>query len=74
MNLEYFISKRIIKGNKSNRFSQPIIRIAILAIALGIIVMTVSLSIVGGFQEEIRNKIIGFGSHIQITSYDSHYV
>ena len=72
MNLEYFISKRIIKGNKSNRFSQPIIRIAILAIALGIIVMTISLSIVGGFQEEIRNKIIGFGSHIQITSYDSH--
>lgn len=72
MNLEYFISKKIIKGNKSNRFSKPIIQIAILAIALGIIVMTISLSIVGGFQEEIRNKIIGFGSHIQITSYDSH--
>lgn len=72
MNLEYFISKKIIKGDKSNRFSQPIIRIAVIAIALGIIVMTVSLSIVGGFQEEIRNKIIGFGSHIQITSYDSH--
>lgn len=72
MNLEFFISKKIIKGDKSNRFSQPIIRIAVIAIALGVIVMTVSLSIVGGFQEEIRNKIIGFGSHIQITSYDSH--
>lgn len=72
MNLEYFISKKIIQGDKANRFSQPIISIAVIAIALGIIVMTVSLSIVGGFQEEIRNKIIGFGSHIQITSYDSH--
>lgn len=73
MNLEYFIAKKIIKGDsKSNKFTKPIVKIAIVAIALGIIVMITSLSIVKGFQEEIRNKIIGFGSHIQITSYDSH--
>lgn len=73
MNLEYFISKKIIQGDsRSNKFTQPIIKIAIIAISLGMIVMITSLSIVRGFQEEIRNKIIGFGSHIQITSYDSH--
>lgn len=72
MNLEYFISKNIIKGDsQSKKITKPIIRISIIAIALGIIVMIVALSIVSGFQREIRNKVIGFGSHIQITSYDS---
>ena len=72
MNLEYFISKNIIKGNSSAKnFTKPIIRISIIAIALSLIVMIVAFSIVSGFQREIRNKVIGFGSHIQITSYDS---
>ncbi|PCJ25527.1 MAG: hypothetical protein COA97_07605 [Flavobacteriales bacterium] len=72
MNLEYFISKNIIKGdNHSKKFTKPIIKISIIAIALSLIVMIVAFSIVSGFQREIRNKVIGFGSHIQITSYDS---
>lgn len=72
MNLEYFISKNIIKGDqRSKKFTKPIIRISITAIALGLTVMIVAVSIVSGFQREIRNKVIGFGSHIQITSYDS---
>lgn len=72
MNLEYFISKNIIKGDRNaKKFTKPIIQISIIAIALGLIVMIIALSIVGGFQREIRNKVIGFGSHIQITSYDS---
>ena len=72
MNLEYFISKNIIKGDiRSKKFTKPITRISIIAIALGLIVMITAVSIVAGFQREIRNKVIGFGSHIQITSYDS---
>lgn len=72
MNLEYFIAKNIIKGdNRSKKFTKPVINISIAAIALGLIVMIVAVSIVSGFQREIRNKVIGFGSHIQITSYDS---
>ena len=72
MNLEYFIAKNIIKGdNKSKKLTTPVIRISVLAIALGLIVMILAVSIVSGFQTEIRNKVIGFGSHIQITSFDS---
>lgn len=70
MNTEFFIAKRIIKG-KSNRLSRPIIRIAIVAIALGIAIMILSTAIVTGFQSEIRNKVIGFGSHIQITQFST---
>jgi lipoprotein-releasing system permease protein len=72
LNLEYFISKNIVKGDRhSKKITKPIVRISIIAIALGLIVMIVALSIVDGFQREIRNKVIGFGSHVQITSYDS---
>lgn len=72
MNLEYFISKNIVKGDtRSKKITKPIVNISIIAIALGLIVMIVAMSIVDGFQREIRNKVIGFGSHVQITSYDS---
>lgn len=70
MNFELFFAKKIIKGS-NNSFSKPIIRISIVAIALGIAMMTLSLSIVQGFQAEIEKKVIGFGSHVQITSYES---
>ncbi len=73
MNIEYFIAKRIIKGSEgTHQFSRPIVRIAILGVALGIAVMILSVSVVTGFQNEIKNKLIGFGSHIQITNYDSN--
>jgi len=69
LNTSYFIAKRIAKGGKkSNRFSKPIIVFATTGIALGMIVMILSVSIVTGFQSEIRKKVVGFGSHIQITN------
>ncbi|MEI6124307.1 MAG: FtsX-like permease family protein [Bacteroidota bacterium] len=71
MNLEFFIAKHIISKNKTN-FSRPIIRIAVLSIALGIAVMILSVGIVTGFQTEIRNKVIGFGAHIQISNYNDN--
>src|ERR1700692_844453 len=70
MNTEFFISKRIISNNKG--FSKPIVNIAILGITLGLAVMILTLAVVTGFQKEIRNKVIGFGSHIQITNYDNN--
>jgi len=71
MNFELFVARRILsKGSAS--FSRPIIRIAIVSIILGLAVMIVSVAIVTGFQQQIREKVIGFGSHIQITRYDSN--
>lgn len=73
MNTELFIAKRIISDkNAAKKISRPIIRIAIIGIALGLAVMIITVAIVTGFQSEIRDKIIGFGSHIQITNYDAN--
>ncbi len=69
MNTALFIAKRISSSRK-NSFSRPIIRIAIAGVSLGIAVMIIAVAIVTGFQSQIRDKVIGFGSHIQINKYD----
>jgi len=71
LNFELFISGRI-NGSNENRFSKPLIRVAIAGIALGLAVMIVAVAIVTGFQQQIRNKVIGFGAHIQIARFDSN--
>lgn len=71
MNYEYFISKRLSK-QKGKTFSRPIIIIAILSISLGVAVMITSISVLQGFKSEIKEKIIGFGSHVQILPYQSY--
>jgi lipoprotein-releasing system permease protein len=71
MNTEQFIARRLIKGGPGS-FSAPVIRIAIISVALGLAVMIVSVAIVTGFQRQIREKIVGFGSHIQIAKFDSN--
>jgi lipoprotein-releasing system permease protein len=68
-----FISQRLLRINgESRQLSTPIVRIAVGGIALGLSVMILAVAIVTGFQEEIRGKVIGFGSHIQIIKYDSN--
>jgi lipoprotein-releasing system permease protein len=71
LNAESFIAGRILKPDKAN-FSHPIVRIAILSIALGMTVMFVSIAILTGFQKQIREKVIGFGAHIEITRFDEN--
>lgn len=74
MNTEFFIAKRLYKGNKKNekRVSSPAVTIAIAGIALGLVVMILSVSIVIGFKKEIRGKVVGFGSHIHVTSFEDN--
>jgi lipoprotein-releasing system permease protein len=73
MNLPYFIAQRLIKGRREETsFSRPINVIAIIGIAMGLAVMILAVSILTGFKKEIREKIVGFGSHIQIMNFDSN--
>ncbi len=73
MNLELFIAKRLaFSKDKKNFTSRPIIRIALAGVAIGFAIMIVAISIVIGFKKEIRNKVIGFGSHVQINNYDGN--
>ena len=73
MNLEYFIAKRLItaKHYKSS-ISAPIIKIAIAAIAIGMIMMIISVATGIGLQQKIREKIAAFNGHIIISNYDNN--
>ncbi len=72
MNLEYFIAKRIyFNPDGQKQVALPAIRIATIGMALGLIIMIVSICVVMGFKREVREKIIGFGSHIQLTNFRS---
>lgn len=73
MNLEYFIAKRLItsKDYKSS-ISAPIIKIAISAIAIGIVMMLVSVATGIGLQQKIREKVSAFNGQIIISNYDNN--
>ncbi|QSW87333.1 ABC transporter permease [Flavobacterium endoglycinae] len=73
MNIEYFIAKRLItaKDYKSS-ISAPIIKIAISAIAIGMIMMIVSVATGIGLQQKIREKVSAFNGQIIISNYDNN--
>jgi lipoprotein-releasing system permease protein len=73
LNLEFFIAKRLVSGKESKGFvSRSIVMIAIFGISLGLAVMLISVAVVTGFKKEISDKVVGFGSHLQIEYYGSN--
>lgn len=76
MNLPLFLSRRIYGGKvetdaddkpiRQKSVSRPAIRIATIGVAIGLAVMIVTVSVVIGFKHTIRDKVAGFGSHIQV--------
>lgn len=72
MNFEFFIAKRIyFNSDRKRQVAKPAIRIATIGMALGLVIMIISLCVVMGFKREVRSKVIGFGSHIQISNFRS---
>ena len=74
MNFEYFIARRIArsKDHKSS-VSGPIIKIAIAAIAIGIIVMLIAIASGIGLQRKVKEKISAFHGDIIISNYDTNF-
>lgn len=74
MNIELFLARRMYGTRKGvRRISRPAVAIAQWGVAVGTLVMFVSICIIVGFKQQIRDKIIGFGGHVQVMSYESVY-
>jgi len=70
MNLPLFLSRRIYGTTEDKKkVSRPAIRIATIGVAIGLAVMILSVSVVLGFKHTIRDKVIGFGSHIEVANF-----
>jgi len=74
MNFELFVARKVhfSKTAGERQATPPAVRIAIIGIALGLATMIVAVAIIIGFKKEVREKVIGFGAHIQITNFDSN--
>ncbi len=65
MSLALDIARKITGDGES----RPAIRIATIGVAIGIAVMILSVSVVLGFKNSIRDKVAGFGGHIQVANF-----
>lgn len=72
MSISLFIARRIYRESDGEKqVSRPAVLIAMAGIAIGLAVMIIAVAVVIGFKSEVRNKVIGFGSHIQIANLDA---
>ncbi len=72
MNTELYIARHILPRENTTNISKSIVNIAIIAIALGLAVMIIAVSVIVGFKSTISEQIFGFSSHIEIVNFDNN--
>lgn len=71
MSLEFFLARRLYSTRKGKRhLSRPAVTIAQWGVTIGTIVMFLSICIIVGFKHQVREKVVGFGGHIQVLTYE----
>ena len=71
MRYELFVGLRFTRAERRNHFISFISLTSMLGIALGVAALIVVLSVMNGFQKEVRARILGVASHVQITGLDN---
>ena len=68
MNYELFIGLRYLRGRRRETFISLITVISILGVMLGVMTLIVVMSVMTGFEETLRDRLLGFNSHIAVVS------
>ena len=71
MRWEFFVAKNIVFKDNS-KVARPIINIALVGVVISLAVMIVSVAIVSGFKQIIKDKVTGFAAHMEITAYETN--
>jgi len=71
LKLEWFIARRISGKSYNKGVSSTVVKIAVAAVALSVAVMIVSMSVIIGFKNEIMDKVVGFGSCVNIVNRET---
>lgn len=69
MSYEFFIAKRYLKSKRKTGFISLITYISMIGVAIGVAALIIVLSIMNGFESEVRSRIIGFGAHIELRKF-----
>ena len=69
MSYELFIANRYLKSKRKTGFISLITYFSILGVMIGVAALIIVLSIMNGFESEVRSRIIGFGAHIELRTY-----
>ncbi len=69
MNFKYFIASRYLFSKKDSKFVSFITYVSIIGVALGVAALIIAVSIMNGFEKEIKDKVSGLVSHVQISSF-----
>ena len=72
MQTEWQIARRLYYSSSSHRTARPAVRVALAGITIGVTVMLITVCVVIGFKQTVTEKVAGFGTHIQITSFDNN--
>lgn len=64
--------KKLLQGENSS-FSRPIVKLSVAGVALGVVVMVISIVVTTGYKRVISDKVVAMGSHVRISNYDRNY-
>ena len=70
MKYEFFIGLRYLSSRRKQKFTSIIGIISVLGVIIGVMALNVVLAVMGGFEVELREKILGVSSHVVVLSYD----
>lgn len=71
MSYSDLIARRYLRSQRNAGFFSFIAAISILGVMLGTATLIIALSVLGGFEQEITEKVVGFTSHVQITGFQN---
>ena len=69
MNFEFFIARRYLSARQKTRFINIISYISIFGVAIGVAALIITLSVMNGFESEVRSRIIGFDTHLRVRKF-----
>jgi len=70
--IQFQLANKLLRDRESH-YARPIVNLSIAGVALGLIIMIAAIAVTSGYKKEIRDKVIGMGSHIRISNYDNNY-
>ncbi len=71
MSFELYIVRRYLKSKREGGFISFITFIGVAGVMLGVAALIIALTILGGFEKEIKEKVVGFTTHVQVVGFQN---